>query len=148
MWTVEVCWPEIGCTCIEIKKSVPKSQFQKSAAMKDVGSRDYLDDKKDTQIAVVDNCDNSSTNNKLGKDSTIYTIYGNGEWSNCIDIFFEGCLIILFPILRRGHLYSLSTWKWIQCDDRGNVMVLITLLIFALIDQYFQYSSSFLTQIE
>lgn len=49
--------------------------------MKDVeSSRDYhYDDNKDKQIAVVDNCDNSSTNNILGKDSTIYTIYGNGE---------------------------------------------------------------------
>lgn len=39
----------------------------------------YNDDDyaKNTQIAVEDNCDNSSTNNKLGKDSTIYTIYGN-----------------------------------------------------------------------
>lgn len=49
--------------------------------MKDVESRDYQydGDSKDKHIAVVDNCDNNSTNNKLGKDSTIYTIYGNGE---------------------------------------------------------------------
>lgn len=80
MWTaVVVCWPEIGCTYVERKTSVPKSLSQKSATMKDVeSSRDY----QDKHLAVVDNCDNSSTNNKLGKDSTIYTIYGNGEWSN------------------------------------------------------------------